>query len=140
MNTVARALLGPALAVLMLSACSTDPDLPDRSDPQVVRQTSALKAQLTAESMGFGTKTEQWSCAVRLLGYREGDALGWASCMGRTGAHKQGSSGPVRVSPAGVVRQPQDGNAYATSVRQMFGDELGGWVLDHRDELAKDAV
>lgn len=119
------AALGSAWA---LTGCSSV-DLPDRDDPAVQREEARVVQILEKGS----PRTMQPSrCKVRLLGQDSGQSFVWAECT-QTVSPETAYSVPARIRGEQVT-MPQDGDRYASSVRDMFPAELADLVLDDPDQ------
>ncbi len=113
------------LLLTSVSACSSPPVLPDRTNPAVKAEEARLARLLGADRSILG---EPGVCTVRLLGQRAGASFVWAHCAAPV---PQGTAAslPLRIDGSKVTI-PEDGEGFADSVRQMFPTDLAEFVLE----------
>ena len=127
-----------ALVLISVSGCSSGPpELPDRAGPAVKAEEARIAALLGADRSILG---EPGVCTVRLLGQQSEASFVWALCVA-TGPTGAAASLPLRVDGSKVIK-PQDGEAYADSVRTMFPEDLVERILEDQGapELRPSAV
>ena len=127
-----------SLGLISVSGCSSGPPgLPDRAAPTVKAEEARIAALLGADTSILG---EPGVCTVRLLGQQPGASFVWALCVA-TGPTGAAASLPLRVDGSKVIK-PQDGEAYADSVRTMFPEDLAERILEDQGapELRPSAV
>ena len=126
-----------SLGFISVSGCSSGPsELPDRAAAATKAEEARVVTVLSADRSVLG---EPGVCTVRLLGQSAGASFVWALCQALESSHA--TSLPLRIDGSKVIK-PQDGGAYADSVRTMFPEDLAERILEDQGapELRPSAV